>query len=74
MEKISVIYVDQQNPGMVYFGTDSDVIYYGAFGQKASSMQRISVAPATGINWISYACERMSVNSDDVAGYLDEKI
>ncbi len=73
MEKISVIYVDQQNPGMVYFGTDSDAIYYGAFGQKASSMQRISVAPATGINWISYACERMWVNSDDVAGYLDEE-
>ncbi|MCR4656857.1 MAG: response regulator [Lachnospiraceae bacterium] len=73
METISTLKADPINPGKVYLGTDSDVIYYGDFGDAAEKMKRISVAPLKGIHWISYDCGRVWVASISMAGYLDEK-
>ena len=73
IEKISTIKTDPKNPGMVYIGTDSDVIYYGPFGAPASKLERISVAPLNGVHWLSYDCDRLWISSINMAGYLNEK-
>ena len=69
---VTAIYADQENPGMVYIGTESDKVYYGKFGEKAYRMKEIVVAPADNIYWITSACNRIWITSENIAGYLDE--
>ncbi len=68
---ISTIYADPDNPGKVYLGTEGNVVYYGDFGFTLSSMRRIKVDPADNIYWITSACGRIWITSEDVAGYID---
>ncbi|MCR5688304.1 MAG: response regulator [Lachnospiraceae bacterium] len=72
-EVISTIFADPVEPGKVYLGTESDVVYYGSFGDDASKLKRISVNPAENIYWITSACGRIWVTSENVAGYIDEE-
>ena len=72
IETISTIYADHDNPGKVYLGTESNVIYYGDFGAKASDMKKIGVAPADNIYWITSACGRIWITCENYAGYIDE--
>ena len=72
LETITTIKADPTHPGKVYLGTDSNVIYYGDFGNSVSRLERILVAPLNGIHWISYDCDRIWVASISAAGYLDD--
>ena len=72
MENVTTLYADPNEAGKLYFGTDSDVVYYGTFGSTASQMEAISVAPTESISWITEACGRIWMNSDSVIGYLDQ--
>lgn len=72
MGKITAIYTDEGNPGRLYFGTNTSMLYYGTFGNTAEKMKAISVEPASDIAWITKACNRIWINSDSVIGYLDE--
>lgn len=71
-KKITTVFADPDNAGIVYLGTDSDRIYRGSFGDDISKLAEISVSPAENINWITSACDRIWVNSGSVTGYLDE--
>lgn len=72
MTSITAIYPDEENSGMLYFGTDTDMVYYGRFGSNIDELKAISVAPASGIAWITQECGRVWINSDSVVGYLNE--
>ncbi len=73
IEGITTILADPTKPGRLYFGTESDYVYYGNFGDAAENMRRFKVAPAGGVHWMSYDCDRVWVASDSVIGYLDKK-
>ena len=68
--QITTIYADQNYPGMLYFGTDTDKIYYGKFGLAASNMKEISVESGD-ISWITSACDRIWIATTSKVGYLD---
>ncbi|MCR5251548.1 MAG: response regulator [Lachnospiraceae bacterium] len=72
MEKITSIMADPERDGCVYVCTEGDVIYRGSFGEKAENMEAISVAPLSGVHWISFDCGRVWISSISMAGYLDE--
>ncbi len=69
---VTTIYTDEEEKGRLYLGTDSDKLYYGALGEKASELKEISVAPADNLYWITRACGRMWVTSENITGYIDE--
>ena len=71
-DKITAMYADDETPGMLYYGTEGDTVYYGAFGEKLENMVKISVAPTFNVSWITKACNRIWINSDSVIGYLDQ--
>ena len=72
MEKITTILADPENAGKLYFGTESENVYYGDFGASASDMERIVVAPIDDVHWMSYDCGRVWLASTSVAGWLGE--
>ncbi len=72
VEKITTILADPEEAGKIYFGTESNVVYYGAFGMPASQLKKISVDPCEGVHWMSYDCGRVWVSSTTVLGYIDE--
>ena len=72
LELVSTICADPDRPGMVYLGTDTEHAYYGRFGSRATEMRKISVDPATAVYYIEYACGRIWITTENVAGYLDE--
>ncbi|MCR5702733.1 MAG: response regulator [Lachnospiraceae bacterium] len=72
IEKVTTLFADPRDPGSVYFGTESNYIYYGKFGYHSRRMKKISVAPASNIYWITYACDRVWITSENIAGYIDE--
>ncbi|MCR4762738.1 MAG: response regulator [Lachnospiraceae bacterium] len=69
---ITTICADPDQPGAVYLGTEHNRIYHGFFGDHAGKMQEINVTPAASVYWISPACGRIWVTSENVAGYVDE--
>ena len=71
-DKITAILADPYNPGMVYLGTDSGEAFYGAFGDEASRMKKISAYDIGSIRWISYDCGRIWLAGASKIGYLDE--
>jgi len=72
MEKITTILPDPNNPGMLYFGTSSDYIYYGKLSDSYSHMKRIDIKPAEDIHWMDFACGRLWVASTHITGYVNE--
>ena len=73
MGTITTICADPEIPEMIYYGTDSDKLYYGRFGERIGELAEISVAPIDYTYWISAACGRIWVTSENHAGYLDEE-
>ena len=71
MEKITTILADPQEAGKLYIGTESNVLYYGDFGDSADSMKQISVAPIDDMQWLSYDCGRVWAASTSVVGYIE---
>ena len=72
IETIATVMADPEHEGRIYIGTESSNAYYGKFGSKASTLKKISVAPADSIRWISYDCGRVWMASMIKLGYLDE--
>ena len=72
IEKLTAICADHERPGGLYLGTESDKLYRGAYGDGADKLTRITVSPAENICCITRACGRIWLNSNSVAGYLDE--
>ena len=70
-EIISTIFADPSYPGKVYLGTESNVVYYGDFGEQASGLKKIGVSPADNIYWITEACGKIWITSENTAGYIE---
>ncbi len=73
VDRISTVYADEKEAGKIYFGTESSSVYYGDFGAPADECTKIDVSPAGGVYWITSACDRIWITSENVAGYIDEK-
>ena len=73
MEMVSTIFADNDRPGYVYYGTESNTVYYGKFGDITSFLKKTDVSPINSVYWISSACGRIWVTSENVTGYIDEK-
>ncbi len=71
IEKITTIYADPIRSDHIYFGTETDKIYYGAFGKTKEHLREITIAPAENTYWITSACGRIWLTSENIAGYLD---
>ncbi|SCY59610.1 Signal transduction histidine kinase [Lachnospiraceae bacterium XBB2008] len=71
IEDITTIFPDPLKSGHVYYGTMSSTVYHGAFGKPASALNEIPANGADDIQWITYACNRIWMSSEEVAGYLD---
>ena len=69
---VTTILTDPDNPGMLYYGTSGQEIYYGSFGSNASELKKIDTAPASNIHWMDYSCSHLWVTSSQVAGYVDD--
>ncbi|MCR5329744.1 MAG: hybrid sensor histidine kinase/response regulator, partial [Lachnospiraceae bacterium] len=71
-EKITTVTADPGYPGRIYFGTASNIIYYGDFGKNRTSLKRILTGSVENIHWMTYACGRIWVSSENSVGYIDE--
>ncbi len=71
-EKITSILADPVNPGKVYLCTESNILYYGVFGDTSEKMKKITVSPVSKAHWLSYDCGRVWISSTSNIGYLDE--
>ncbi len=71
-DKISTVFADPKHPGKVYMGTEGSTVYYGKFGSRVDSLRIIRVFPADNIYWITSACDRIWITSENVAGYIDD--
>lgn len=69
---ITAVCPDPANREKVYFGTTENVVYNGVFGQPSSKMKVIRIAPVSNVYWISSACDRVWICSEESVGYLDE--
>ncbi len=73
MERITTLLADPEHPGQVWLTTESDSVYYGAFGSNQRDMKTSTVYGLTGIHWINLDCGRLWITSTEKAGYLDER-
>ncbi|MBR4670598.1 MAG: response regulator [Butyrivibrio sp.] len=69
---ITTILPDPHEPGILYFGTESGNIYYGAFGADKDALITYDATDAGEIHWLSYDCERVWASSGSVIGYFNE--
>ncbi|MBP5564266.1 MAG: response regulator [Lachnospiraceae bacterium] len=72
IEKISTVFCKSDESGKIYIGTESNHVYYGNFGDKANMLKRISVDPVNFTYWITYACNRIWITSENCTGYIDQ--
>ncbi len=72
MNCITAILPDPKHTGMFYFGTDSDCLYYGPFGQYVSKLKKIPTPALSNVHCARYACDRIWLASETVTGYLDK--
>ena len=71
IETVTTIYADPDKADNIYLGTSSSNIYRGKIDKTGFDLKPISVDPANNIYWITSACGRIWVISNQVAGYLD---
>ena len=72
MDKVTTILADPERSGTLYFGTAGHYVYHGRYGENASDMKVIDTGVAENIHWLHYACGRLWVSSNKIAGYVDE--
>ena len=70
--KINCIIADPEVPGVLYYGTSVNAVYYGAFGDGSSNLTKIDTGAADNINCMYYGCDRLWLATGNSAGYLDE--
>ena len=73
-EMITAVYPDPDNTGSFYFGSENSIVYYGSFGDKEDDLQKINVDPVASTNWITSACDRIWINSDNTVGFIDKDL
>ncbi|MCR4604978.1 MAG: response regulator [Eubacterium sp.] len=73
IENITTILTVPGTKGEMYFGTETNKIYYGLFGHKKNDLKSIYVNPVESTHWMTYAADRVWVSSENTVGYLDEK-
>ena len=69
---VTTILADPKDPGKLYLGTTGSMVFHGKFGDKLNDLEQVPVGPAENIHWMTYACDRLWVMSESVAGYIDE--
>ena len=62
--KITCMVADPRYAGCMYFGTESNCIYYGNFGTTAAEMARIDTGSCENINCMHYGCGRVWLASN----------
>ena len=72
-DKITSIMADPSKEGSLYLGTNKGIVYHGTFGDSSSKMKALSADPLSNIQWITYACGRLWVTSQNLSGYFDDK-
>ncbi len=72
LDRILSIYPDPEISGKVYIGIAAGKVYYGSFGVGKKNLKSIPVDPADEINYITEACGRIWICSEEVLGYLDK--
>ena len=72
IDKISAVYPDPNQPGKIYIGSESNRLYYGAFGETSATLTTYELSDYSNIKWIHYACNRLWVASNTDIGYLDD--
>lgn len=73
VENIWTLMADPIDPGKVYLGTEGNIVYHGAFGERAKKLEKIKTGELTGTHWINYDCGRIWISSTSRAGYLDKR-
>ncbi len=72
--KVTTIYPDPEKPRKLYYGTNSNCVYYGRFGAPTNVLDKIDTGRTKNIHWLHYACGRLWVSSSVAAGYVDENM
>ncbi|MCR5626912.1 MAG: response regulator [Lachnospiraceae bacterium] len=73
IDMITAIYPDPVHNKRVYYGSERSIIYYGYYGDNISLFQKISVDPLERSDWITMACDRIWISSQEQIGYLDSE-
>ncbi|RKM62194.1 response regulator [Butyrivibrio sp. CB08] len=68
---VTTILADPKKPGKLYFGTESEFLYYGTFGENVENLKRVYTKGVKNAHWLSYDCGRIWVSSESALGYLD---
>lgn len=71
-DRITHIFADPLEEGMVSYGTESGKSYYGPFGARFDEMFTLSVEPLSTVKWIEFACGRVWIASDKELGYIGD--
>ena len=72
MDKVTSIYTNSTEFKKLYMGTSEGKVYYGGFGEPAYTMKEMDASPLSSVQWISRACGKLWVTSQNLTGYFDE--
>lgn len=71
VNEITSLLPDPEKPGVFYYGTVNDYIYYGPFGYGSKELKKIETEGVEEIHWMSYDCGRVWIVTPSSAGFLD---
>ncbi len=72
LDRVLSVYPDPEISGKVYIGIADGKVYYGSFGVGKKNLETIPIAPGGEITYITEACDRIWVCSEEILGYLDD--
>lgn len=72
LETITTIIPDPIRAGRLYFGTEKNMLYYGAFGDDRAHLKKIPISPIESVQWMTYYADRIWIASTSAVGYIDE--
>ena len=70
--KITTLFADPHDPGLLYLGTEGEEIALGNIKKDFSDLRMIEVEKTGNFNSIELACGRLWIISEGMIGYLDE--
>ncbi len=71
ISKITAILCDPNEAGILYLGTDSNIVYRGAFGDKVGSMNKFFAGNIEAAQWLSYEVGRIFICGESAVGYFE---
>mgnify|MGYP002623574050 CR=1 FL=1 len=69
---VSTVFPDPLDPAKLYLGTSEEAVYYGSITDTSAGLKKIAVPFSGYIDYITYACGRIWICSEEISGYLDE--